>query len=73
MTARERGKCECSLMAKLELPKLASWVRFPSLAPKRDVSRRRVFSVRKRLPRKQMLFAYRFDGKASDDVGGKRN
>lgn len=34
MTARERGKCECSLMAKLELPKLASWVRFPSLAPK---------------------------------------
>ena len=40
MTARERGKCECSLMAKLELPKLASWVRFPSLAPKPTIFRR---------------------------------
>ena len=40
-------RCEYSLMAELQLPKLIAWVRFPLFAPKRraDFSQPGVFYV----------------------------
>lgn len=33
LSVQQRGKCGCSSMVEQELPKLLTWVRFPSPAP----------------------------------------